>query len=155
VQHNGGAPIIGALAHHLLHVPYALHIHPGHDPNNNSIIYMAYDVFNPGVICKELNRIMLMVVEVNIDIDKVDNKPKDEPKNKPNVLFRGKYFTMFIFQIRNGKQTLVYFTVARYALEKHSSRWRRRTNRSVVSLLRIFHMYIIGNAYNRTSEIFL
>ena len=74
-------------SHHALHAAHALHAPPAHDPNTNAIIGIAYDAFDPDVICEEFNRMKSMAAEANGD----DEEPKEDPKKKPDTLARGKH----------------------------------------------------------------
>ena len=84
------------------------------------------------------------------DGEEVENADPSDEVNE--TLARGKHYTVFAFQNWSGKHKSIHFVVARYALEKHSSRWLRKTNRSVVTFLGSFHIYVTGNAYDGASE---
>ena len=105
------------------------------DPHTNEIIGVAYDVFDPNVSCEEFNQFKPQAAEA--DGEEVENA---DPSNKVNdALARGKHYTVFSFQNWSSKHKSIHFVVARYALETHSSRWLRKTNRSVVTFLGSFH----------------
>ena len=72
---------------------------PAHDPNTNAIIGVAYDAFDPDVICEEFNRLKSQAAVADAD-EEVDEDPKVKPAN---LLARGKHYTMFSFQNWSGK----------------------------------------------------
>jgi hypothetical protein len=90
VQWDGGALAAHALTHNPLHISHVLHAPLAHNPNTNAIIGIAYDAFDPDVICEEFHRIISVSGEANRDYNKVDKGPKEDPKTYPNALARGK-----------------------------------------------------------------
>ena len=132
-----------------------------HDPNTNAIVGLAYDAFDPDVICDEFNRIKALAADVAAELEDDDVEEEESCDNgEKNALLKkkadecpkGQHYLVFIFQSWSGKHKSAHFVAARYVLATHSSRWLRKASRHITSLLATFFIYEAGIAYDGASE---
>ena len=78
---------------------------------------MAYDAFDPDVICAEFNRLKKeaeKAAEFDSDEESEEGKVEDTEEKDEKELKKGKHYLVFIFQNWSGKHKSIHFVAARF-----------------------------------------
>ena len=113
--------------------------------------------WNP--ICDEYKRIEKLAKaaaaeygEQEEDYAVEDDGAAEDDNDDNEKIAKGRHYMVFALQNWSGKHKSIHFVAARYSLETTNSRWIRKSTWRVIAMLSLFHVYVVGLAYDGAAE---